>query len=86
MQANKVKKENYANTHPDSLLAWLLLMPAVLLMELLLAQFEFASSCICAVLSNELHCLITSSPWASNSEIMVASSSSCNAGLEFNLI
>lgn len=71
------------NTHPDSVVVWLLLLPNVLLMELLLA--EFASSCICAVLSNELHCLITSSPCASNSEIIVASSSSCNAGLEFNL-
>lgn len=81
-QAWRVAKN--ANTHPDSVAAWLLLLPVALLTELLLAVLEFASS-ICAVFSNELHCLITSSPWASSSEIIVASSSSCNAGLEFNL-
>lgn len=81
-QAWRIAKN--ASTHPDSVAAWLLLLPVVLLMELLLAELEFASS-ICAVFSSELHCLITSSPCASSSEIIVASSSSCNAGLEFNL-
>lgn len=84
MQAWKDKVKN-TSTHPDSMVAWLLLLPTALLTELLLAELEFASSCIWAVLSNELHCLITSSPWASSSEIIVASSRSCNAVLEFNL-
>lgn len=75
---NLIKLYKILNTHPISLAGWLLLLadPAF---TLLLIVLELLVCCCNVWLNSEDHCLITSSPWASNSDRMVALSISCNA-------